>query len=249
MARRSRGDARCSRNCAREPEVGDLADCCWRWGHASAGRAPHTIEVEGVEGLHGACHSVIPDRIEAGTYVIAGALCGDASRSTAVARSTWARFFGAGGSRRELQCGCGQHRGGATPTTPSGRRRDDRVSRFACRPAGGSWRSRRRRRGVSEVTEAIFESRFQHALELMRLGARIEVAGRTARIWGPTPLTGATVMASDLRASAAWSCRPGGARGRRSWTGSTTWIIGTRRWVKLGALGAAIERFNPGPYQ
>ncbi|HNX48764.1 MAG TPA: UDP-N-acetylglucosamine 1-carboxyvinyltransferase, partial [Thermoanaerobaculaceae bacterium] len=100
-----------------------------------------------------------------------------------------------------------------------------------------------------EITEAIFESRFQHALELMRLGAHIEVDGRTARITGPTPLTGAMVMASDLRASAALVLAGLVAEGETVVDRIYHLDRGYESMEqKLLALGAAIERFNPGPF-
>jgi UDP-N-acetylglucosamine 1-carboxyvinyltransferase len=104
--------------------------------------------------------------------------------------------------------------------------------------------------GACTVTEAIFENRFQHVLELKRMGARIDVAGRTATISGPAPLEGTTVMASDLRASAALVLAALVAKGETVIDRIYHLDRGYERMeVKLAALGAEIERFNPGPYR
>lgn len=239
------------RNCAREPEVGDLAELLVAMGARITGAGSDTIEVEGVEGLHGACHTVIPDRIEAGTYVIAGALCGD---HVTVERCRPGHL----GALCEVLEAAGAHCGVGTDSITVGRPgalRPVAVTTtefpgFATDLQAQLVALMTQADGVSKVTEAIFENRFQHALELMRLGARIEIAGRTARVSGPSPLTGATVMASDLRASAALVLAGLVAEGEtvvdriyhldRGYEAMET---------KLSALGASIERFNPGPYQ
>jgi UDP-N-acetylglucosamine 1-carboxyvinyltransferase len=103
--------------------------------------------------------------------------------------------------------------------------------------------------GVSSVTEAIFENRFQHVLELKRLGAAIEVVGSTAEVHGPTALDGTTVMASDLRASAALVLAGLVARGETVVDRIYHLDRGYEAMeVKLNALGAAVERFNPGRF-
>lgn len=239
------------RNCAREPEVSDLAELLVAMGARIAGAGTATIEVEGVESLAGAAHSVIPDRIEAGTYVIAGALCGDdvtVGRCCPKHLGALLEVLGAAG----VSCGVGED--SITVRRPPTLRpvvvATTEFPGFATDLQAQLVALMTQAEGVSEVTEAIFESRFQHALELMRLGARIEVAGRTARISGPTPLTGATVMASDLRASAALVLAALVAQGKTVVDRIYHLDRGYEAMEsKLCALGAAIERFNPGPYQ
>ncbi|HPC82582.1 MAG TPA: UDP-N-acetylglucosamine 1-carboxyvinyltransferase [Thermoanaerobaculaceae bacterium] len=239
------------RNCAREPEVADLAELLVAMGARIAGAGSATIEVEGVEALHGAAHRVIPDRIEAGTYLVAGALCGDevtVERCRPSHLGALCEVLAAAGVPCEVGAAAVTVRQPAAlrPVTVT----TAEFPGFATDLQAQLMALMTQAEGVSEVTEAIFENRFQHALELMRLGARIEVAGRTARIWGPAPLAGATVMASDLRASAALVLAALVARGETVVDRIYHLDRGYEAMEsKLGALGACIERFNPGPYQ
>ena len=239
------------RNCAREPEVGDLAALLVAMGAHISGAGSPTIEVEGVEGLHGASHRVIPDRIEAGTYLIAGALCGDrvtVDRCRPEHLGALLEVLEEAGA--SCSVGVDSIAVGRPPILRPVTIATTEFPGFATDLQAQLVALMTQAEGVSEVTEAIFENRFQHALELMRLGARIEVTGRTARICGPTSLTGATVMASDLRASAALVLAALVARGETVVDRIYHLDRGYEAMEsKLGALGAAIERFNPGPYR
>ncbi|HPS77057.1 MAG TPA: hypothetical protein PLS53_02775 [Thermoanaerobaculaceae bacterium] len=228
----------------------DLVELLQAMGARISGIGTDTLEVDGVDTLHGASHTVIPDRIEAGTYAIAGALCGD---SVTVAGC---RPDHLGALLEVLRAS------GVTPVvapTSITVRRPAQLKAvsvtttefpgFATDLQAQTVAFMTQADGVAEITEAIFESRFQHALELMRLGAHIEVDGRTARITGPTPLTGAMVMASDLRASAALVLAGLVAEGETVVDRIYHLDRGYESMEqKLLALGAAIERFNPGPF-
>ena len=239
------------RNCAREPEVGDLAGLLSTMGARIAGAGTDTLEVEGVEVLRGADHPVIPDRIEAGTYVIAAVLAGDGVRVSGcrpdhlsallAALSEAGIAFSAEADAvvvrrqprplRAVSLTTAEYPGFAT----------DLQAQFLALMTQAQ--------GTSAVTEAIFENRFQHVLELKRLGAIIEVEGSTAEVHGPATLDGTTVMASDLRASAALVLAGLVARGETIVDRIYHLDRGYEAMeVKLNALGAAIERFNPGRY-
>ncbi len=239
------------RNCAREPEVGDLAGLLSTMGARIAGAGTDTLEVEGVEVLRGADHPVIPDRIEAGTYVIAAVLAGDGVRVSGCRPDHLSALLGALGEAgvafsaeadavvvrpqpgplRAVSLTTSEYPGFAT----------DLQAQFLALMTQAQ--------GTSVVTEAIFENRFQHVLELKRLGAIIEVEGSTAEVHGPTTLDGTTVMASDLRASAALVLAGLVARGETVVDRIYHLDRGYEAMeLKLNALGAAIERFNPGRY-
>jgi len=239
------------RNCAREPEVDSLAAMLVHMGARVAGIGTGTLEVEGVGELAGARHRVIPDRIEAGTYVIAALLAGDGVRVTGcepahlgalldLLRGAGARVD-AGAAHLVVHPAAALSPLAATTAEFPGLATDLQAQLVALATQLA---------GRSSVTEAIFENRFQHVLELMRMGARIEVAGRTATISGPTPLEGTTVMASDLRASAALVLAALVAQGETVIDRIYHLDRGYESMEsKLNALGARIERFNPGPYQ
>jgi len=190
-------------NCAREPEVADLAALLNAMGARISGAGGETIEVEGVRELGGARHAIIPDRIEGGTYLIGAALTGgdvtleDAhaadlapllDKLAEVGASVDAGPAGirvyASGDLRSVDVTTAPHPGFPT----------DLQAQFMALLT--------QTHGVATIRETIFENRFQHAPELMRMGAGIQVDGGSARIEGPTRLTGASVMATDLRASA-----------------------------------------------
>jgi UDP-N-acetylglucosamine 1-carboxyvinyltransferase len=238
-------------NCALEPEVDDLARMLTAMGAQIEGVGTPTLEVEGVGQLRGVRHRVIPDRIEAGTYIIAAALAGDGVTVAGCRPDHLAGLLAAFG---EAGIAFAVHTDAVTvPAQPEpphavsvttaeypGFPTDLQAQLMALMTQA---------RGTSAITEAIFENRFQHVLELKRLSAAIEVEGRTARVRGPSPLEGTTVMASDLRASAALVLAGLVARG----TTVIDRIYHLDRGyeameVKLNALGAAVERFNPGPY-
>ncbi len=190
-------------NAAREPEVVDLARCLNAMGARIRGAGTDVITIEGVESLHGASHAVLPDRIETGTFLAAAAAAGgevllqgaDASLLEAVIVKL--REAGAEVSVGADEIALAMH---ARPhsvnlrTAPYPGFPTDMQAQFMALNAIAA--------GTAVITETIFENRFMHALELQRLGASIEISGNTAVVQGVPALQGATVMATDLRASA-----------------------------------------------
>ena len=199
----ARGTTRIS-NAAREPEVVDLAVLLRAMGARIAGEGTETIVIEGVERLHGASHSVVPDRIEAGTYALAAALtrgdvtvtgCRPEHLKALTTRLAAAGVSVEAGSDRIRVRAAGSLGAHDVATAPYPGFPTDLQAQWMALATGMD--------GVSTVTETVFENRFQHVPELVRMGARIRQEGRWAVVEGPTRLTGASVMASDLRASAA----------------------------------------------
>ena len=191
-------------NAAREPEVTNLAVMLNAMGARITGAGGETVVIEGVESLRGVEHPIIPDRIEAGTYVIAAAAtrgdvavrgCAPEHLSALTARLavTGARLDTIGDTVRVRAEGRLVSHDVATAPYP-GFPTDLQAQWMALATSMD---------GVATITETIFENRFQHVAELVRMGARIRLEGRWAVVEGPSRLTGATVMASDLRASAA----------------------------------------------
>ncbi|HVN76973.1 MAG TPA: UDP-N-acetylglucosamine 1-carboxyvinyltransferase [Thermoanaerobaculaceae bacterium] len=238
-------------NCALEPEVEDLAHLLTAMGARIDGVGTPTLEVEGVESLRGADHSVIPDRIEAGTYVIAAVLAGSGvtvgrcrpdhlEALLSVLGEMGVRFTTAADSITVPEQPA-RPRGAALSTAEYPGFATDLQAQFLTLATQVD--------GPSSVTEAIFENRFQHVLELKRLGAAITVEGRTAHVTGPRPLDGTTVMASDLRASASLVLAGLVAKGVTVVDRIYHLDRGYEAMeAKLTALGARVERFNPGPY-
>ena len=190
-------------NCAREPEVADLATLLNKMGAKIEGAGTHTIRVQGVERLHGARHRIIPDRIEAGTFIVAGALTG----GDLVVSSCDPRHLGALLQKLE-ECGVQvQTNGDSVRVIGDGPLRAADVATeeypgFPTDMQAQFMALATQAEGVSIVTENIFENRFMHAQELVRMGANIKIEGTRAVVRGKTPLSGAAVQASDLRASA-----------------------------------------------
>jgi UDP-N-acetylglucosamine 1-carboxyvinyltransferase len=189
---------------AREPEVVDLANFLNKMGAKIEGAGTSRIVIEGVKELHGAEHEVIPDRIEAGTFLVAGAIAGRqvtltrvrSDHLTAVTDALGASGFQVVGGNGTLAV----HPNGAPKslnlkTQPYPGFPTDMQAQMCALLATA--------KGESSVTECIFPQRFMHVSELKRMGAAIELDGATARIRGVENLSGAPVMASDLRASAA----------------------------------------------
>ncbi len=239
------------RNCAREPEVGDLAELLSSMGSKITGAGTSTLEVEGLEELHGADHTVIPDRIEAGTYIIASVLAGQGVRVTSCRPDHLSTLLVALGEARVAFSA--EADAVVVPQQPGPLRAVSLTTAeypgFATDLQAQFLALMTQAQGTSVVTEAIFENRFQHVLELKRLGAAIEVEGNTAEVRGPRPLDGTTVMASDLRASAALVLAGLVARGETVVDRIYHLDRGYETMeLKLNALGAAIERFNPGRY-
>jgi len=190
-------------NAAREPEVVDLANCLKAMGANIEGAGTDLITIEGVSALSGAAHRVMPDRIETGTFLAAAAATGGSVRL----RNTNARFLEAVVDKlREAGATItaeddsillemdGAPRSVNLRTAPYPAFPTDMQAQFMALDCIA--------RGTAVLTETIFENRFMHALELQRLGADIEISGNTAVVKGVPRLDGATVMATDLRASA-----------------------------------------------
>jgi UDP-N-acetylglucosamine 1-carboxyvinyltransferase len=190
-------------NSAREPEVADLADLLNKMGARISGAGTSTITIHGVERLRGAKHRIIPDRIEAGTFIIAAALTGgdvmvagcepthiqallEKLRECGVKTvesSDGVRVMG-NGHLKAADVSTEEHPGFPT----------DMQAQYMALATQAE--------GTSVITENIFENRFMHALELARMGANIKIDNRQAVVRGKTPLSAAAVLASDLRASA-----------------------------------------------
>jgi UDP-N-acetylglucosamine 1-carboxyvinyltransferase len=190
-------------NCAREPEVADLADLLNKMGAKIEGAGTSTIRIRGVDKLHGAKHRIIPDRIEAGTFIIAAALTGgdlkvagcDPSHLTALLEKleeTGVKTTSTSDSIRVMGDNALKAADMNTEEYP-GFPTDMQAQYMALATQA---------EGTSVITENIFENRFMHAQELVRMGANIKIEGRRAIVRGKTPLGAAAVLASDLRASA-----------------------------------------------
>jgi UDP-N-acetylglucosamine 1-carboxyvinyltransferase len=189
---------------AREPEVVDLANFLNKMGANIKGAGSSRIVIEGVNELHGAEHEVIPDRIEAGTFLIAGAIAGREVTVNRVRSDHLAAVT-------DALLACGFHVGGANGSLTIHANGDLNPLDLKTQPYPGFPTDMQAQMcallstasGESSVTENIFPQRFMHVSELKRMGAAIELDGATANIRGVDNLSGAPVMASDLRASAA----------------------------------------------
>ena len=192
------------KNAAREPEVVDLANFLNQMGAKISGAGTHTVEIEGVDAMHGGAYSVIPDRIEAGTYLAAAAL----TRGQVTVRkvrsdnllSMLCKFEEAGAHLTIGEDWVNLDMKGKRPlsvdiiTAPYPGLATDMQAQFMAMNTVAA--------GTSTVVENIFENRFMHVQELQRMGAIIKLNGNTAMITGVDKLMGAPVMATDLRASA-----------------------------------------------
>jgi UDP-N-acetylglucosamine 1-carboxyvinyltransferase len=190
-------------NAAREPEIGDLADCLNKMGAKISGAGTSRIIVEGVARLSGARHSVLADRIETGTYAMAVAMTGgdvllEGARpellqaALDVLGHAGATIIPTNEGIRVVRNGAGLAPVNVTTDPFPGFPTDLQAQLMALMT---------RAKGTSHITETIFENRFMHVQELARLGAHIQLDGETATIEGVDKLTGAPVMATDLRAS------------------------------------------------
>ena len=233
------------RNAAREPEIVDLAVCLRKMGARIEGEGTSTITIEGVDRLHGATHPVVTDRIELGTYMLAPAICGGEVECL--------------GGRIDLVgafCEKLHEAGIDVEETARGlkvRRRGDavRAVNVTTEPFPGFPTDLQAQmmallctaEGVSVLEEKIFENRFMHAPELMRMGAKIDVHGGTARVTGVQTLKGAPVMATDLRASVSLILAGLAARGETVVSRVYHLDRGYEHVVrKLSGVGAKIER-------
>jgi UDP-N-acetylglucosamine 1-carboxyvinyltransferase len=232
------------RNCAREPEVKDLADALARMGALIEGAGSDEIWIEGVDTLRPIEHSVIPDRIEAGTFLVAGALPGnDVTVRGCVPEHQEAlveKLRGVGATVAPVEGGLrvvgdGRPRPVDVKTAPHPGFPTDMQAQLMVLLCLAE--------GSSKITETVFENRFMHVQELIRLGADITVDGKVALVKGVPALSGAPVMASDLRASAALVVAGLAAQG-------TTEVLRVyhldrgyeRLEEKLAPLGARIRR-------
>ena len=190
-------------NAAKEPEVVDMSECLIKMGAKIKGAGTDVITIEGVDKLHGATHQVVCDRIEAGTYMVAAAMTGGEIKLLNVKENLLdaviekLREAGA-----EVICdqttitvkSDGKLKAVNIRTAPHPAFPTDMQAQFMALNTVAE--------GVSKVTETIFENRFMHVQEMQRLGANIDIDGNTALVKGVAELEGATVMATDLRASA-----------------------------------------------
>ena len=190
-------------NAAREPEVVDLARCLVAMGAKIAGAGTDRIVVEGVERLHGATHAIMPDRIETGTYIAAIAAAGGDATVTGTEADTLEAVLG-----KLSEAGADITVSGdairvtrRAPLAPFNLRTAP-FPGFPTDMQAQMMAVATRAAGTTVITETIFENRMMHVQELVRLGAEIEVEGNTAIVRGVAKLTGADVMATDLRASA-----------------------------------------------
>lgn len=191
-------------NAAREPEVSDLAELLIQMGARIEGAGTSTIRIEGVDALRGAEHEIIPDRIEAGTFLIAGAITGG---NLLVSGCRPEHLTALLVKLRQVGVEIRQEADSALRVVPlNGLRSADVTTEeypgFPTDLQAQYMALMTQAEGISLITETIFENRFMHALELMRMGANIRLEGRQAIVAGPRRLTGAQVIASDLRASA-----------------------------------------------
>jgi UDP-N-acetylglucosamine 1-carboxyvinyltransferase len=191
-------------NCAREPEVTDLVRMLRKMGAVIEGEGTGTLRIQGVPRLHGADHTVIPDRIEAGTFLVAGAITrGDLTITNCAPEHLGAVLdkLGQVGVQIEiadattLKVSAGKKFVAADMTT-------EEYPGFATDMQAQYMALATQAEGTSVVTETIFENRFLHASEMMRMGANISIEGNRATVHGPAELSGTMVQASDLRASA-----------------------------------------------
>jgi UDP-N-acetylglucosamine 1-carboxyvinyltransferase len=231
-------------NAAREPEVVDLARLLQSMGAHIEGAGTSRIAIEGVSDLGGALHSIVPDRIEAGTLLVAGAITGGDVVVTGLVPDHLSAVLD-----KLEECGASLEVGTDQVRVRGPER--PRPADITTSPFPGFATDMQAQLmtllgladGQSRITETIFENRFMHAAELVRMGARIETEGSTAIIRGVPSYQGAPVMASDLRASAALVLAGLAAGGRTEIARVYHLDRGYERLeVKLRGLGARIER-------
>jgi UDP-N-acetylglucosamine 1-carboxyvinyltransferase len=234
-------------NAAREPEIRDVADCLNKMGARISGAGSSRIVIEGVPRLKGARHSVLPDRIETGTYAMAVAMAGgdvmlDGARPELL-QAAFDLLTNAGAKVAVTNTGVRVSRngGGLFPVEVT----TEPFPGFPTDLQAQVMALSTRARGVSRITETIFENRFMHVQELARLGARITLDGQTATIEGVDMLKGAPVMATDLRASVSLVIAALAAEGETMVNRVYHLDRGFERLEdKLAACGAAIERIS-----
>ncbi|SDX88042.1 UDP-N-acetylglucosamine 1-carboxyvinyltransferase [Ruegeria halocynthiae] len=235
------------KNAAREPEIVDLVECLRKMGAQISGEGSPTIEIQGVDRLHGATHQVVTDRIELGTYMLAPAMCGGEVEllggRMSLVDSFAAKLDAAGISVTETEKGLKVARKNGRVTSVDvvtepfpGFPTDLQAQMMALMCTA---------EGVSVLEERIFENRFMHAPELVRMGANIEVHGGTATVTGVERLKGAPVMATDLRASVSLILAGLAAEGETTVSRVYHLDRGYEHVVrKLEGVGAKIERIK-----
>ncbi|WP_033919506.1 UDP-N-acetylglucosamine 1-carboxyvinyltransferase [Sphingomonas sp. 37zxx] len=235
-------------NAAREPEIVDLCNCLLAMGASITGIGGETLTIEGRDRLHGATYRVMPDRIEAGSYACAAAITGGAvdlvGASAADMRATIAALVSAGVSVEERGDSLFiQASNGLKPLTLS----TAPYPGFATDMQAQFMAMLTQAEGASLLTETIFENRYMHVPELARMGADIQVTGRSAVVRGRTPLVGAPVMATDLRASMSLIIAGLAAQGETQVSRIYHLDRGYERLEeKLQGVGADIERLGDG---
>jgi len=234
-------------NAAREPEVVDLARCLTAMGAKISGAGTTTIHIQGVKKLHAAEHTVLPDRIETGTFLVAGAVSRGSVRvnktDPALLDAVLVKLQQAGAKVRtgsdfiEVDMQGRRPRAVNIHTMPHPGFPTDMQAQFMALDSIAE--------GTGVITETIFENRFMHAQELLRLGADIRIEGHTAVVAGREKLRGAPVMATDLRASAALVIAALVAEGPTRIDRVYHIDRGYEGIVdKFGALGARIQRVS-----
>lgn len=231
-------------NAAREPEVVDLANCLVAMGAQISGAGSDVIRIRGVERLHGATHRIMPDRIETGTYLCAAAVTGGSVRLTGTSSSyldaVIDKLMDAGcevvSERDAIRLSAPARLNAVSlRTSPYPAFPTDMQAQFMAINCVAN--------GVAMIRETIFENRFMHAVELQRLGADIRIDGNTAVVQGVAKLEGATVMATDLRASASLVVAGLVAEGETTIERIYHLDRGYERLEeKLAALGAKVRR-------
>ncbi|AUQ51420.1 UDP-N-acetylglucosamine 1-carboxyvinyltransferase MurA [Phaeobacter inhibens] len=234
-------------NAAREPEIVDLAQCLRKMGAQIEGEGTSTITIQGVDRLRGATHPVVTDRIELGTYMLAPAICGGEVELL-------------GGKRSLIEAFCNKLEAAGVKITENEnsltvRRGDNRVKAVdvVTEPFPGFPTDLQAQmmalmctaEGISVLEEKIFENRFMHAPELIRMGAQIDVQGGHATVTGVEGLKGAPVMATDLRASVSLILAGLAAEGETTVSRVYHLDRGYEHVVrKLSSVGAKIERIQ-----
>jgi UDP-N-acetylglucosamine 1-carboxyvinyltransferase len=243
----ARGSSRID-NAAREPEIVDLCNCLVAMGASISGIGTETLEIEGRDRLHGATYRVMPDRIEAGSYACAAAITGGSLDLVGVAasdmRATLDALIEAGVTIEEgkdsIRVSASNGIGPLSlSTAPYPGFATDMQAQFMAMLC--------RAKGASVLTETIFENRYMHVPELARMGADIQVRGRTAVVRGVDRMVGAPVMATDLRASMSLILAGLAAEGETQVSRVYHLDRGYERLEeKLSAVGADIERAGDG---
>jgi UDP-N-acetylglucosamine 1-carboxyvinyltransferase len=237
-------------NAAREPEIEDLADLLNKMGGKVQGAGTDTITIRGVEGLHGAEHRIIPDRIETGTFLAAAAITGGKleisdcqprhlSAMIEKLRESGVEITKVNDTTLTVERGSAGLVARDVVTEPHPAFPTDMQAQYMALMTQAD--------GASVIQETIFENRFMHASELIRLGANIQISGNTATVHGKTKLMGAPVLASDLRASASLVLAAMAAEGETVIDRVYHIDRGYENIVRrLGEIGAQIERVSDG---